>query len=178
MTDDAGWGAGFRRLAAAGVDVLNLSAGGRSSKSYADEGWWRKVIEANLTSAFVLSQAEILPEAFRLPMAIDNRPLTFDEWNARRQQTVFVSATPSDWELTESGGEVVEQVIRPTGLVDPLIHVVAARGQVPHLVAEIKKRAEQSERGQDDDIRERPAHALRFHWLPFAASPRSGAMMV
>jgi excinuclease ABC subunit B len=88
----------------------------------------------------------LVEHGFRLPMAIDNRPLTFDEWNGRRQQTVFVSATPSDWELSESGGEVVEQVIRPTGLVDPLIHVVPARGQVPHLIAEIKQRAERSER--------------------------------
>ncbi|HUG90927.1 MAG TPA: excinuclease ABC subunit UvrB, partial [Planctomycetaceae bacterium] len=88
----------------------------------------------------------LVEHGFRLPMALDNRPLTFDEWNTRRKQTVFVSATPSDWELIESGGEVVEQVIRPTGLVDPLVHVVPARGQVPHLIAEIKKRAEQTER--------------------------------
>jgi excinuclease ABC subunit B len=88
----------------------------------------------------------LVEHGFRLPMAIDNRPLRFDEWNARRKHTIFVSATPADWELEQAGGEVVEQVIRPTGLVDPIIHVVPARGQVPHLLAEIQKRTERNER--------------------------------
>ena len=88
----------------------------------------------------------LVEHGFRLPMAIDNRPLKFEEWNARRKQTIFVSATPADWELEQSGGEIVEQVIRPTGLVDPLIHVVSARGQVPHLLEQIRKRAERNER--------------------------------
>ncbi|MCH7688676.1 MAG: excinuclease ABC subunit UvrB [Planctomycetes bacterium] len=88
----------------------------------------------------------LVEHGFRLPMALDNRPLKFDEWNARRNLTVFVSATPADWELERTGGEVVEQVIRPTGLVDPLIHVVPARGQVPHLIEQIKQRAERGER--------------------------------
>ncbi|MCH7989989.1 MAG: excinuclease ABC subunit UvrB, partial [Planctomycetes bacterium] len=88
----------------------------------------------------------LVEHGFRLPMALDNRPLKFDEWDSRRNQTVFVSATPADWELERTGGEVVEQVIRPTGLVDPLIHVVPARGQVPHLTEQIRKRAERSER--------------------------------
>ncbi|MBT6157800.1 MAG: excinuclease ABC subunit UvrB [Planctomycetaceae bacterium] len=88
----------------------------------------------------------LVEHGFRLPMAIDNRPLKFDEWNAIRKNTVFVSATPADWELEQSGGEVVEQVIRPTGLVDPIIHVVPARGQVPHLLGEIQQRTERNER--------------------------------
>ena len=88
----------------------------------------------------------LVEHGFRLPMALDNRPLKFDEWNIRRGQTIFVSATPNDWELEQSEGEIVEQVIRPTGLVDPLIHVVPARGQVPHLLAQIRERAEQGER--------------------------------
>jgi excinuclease ABC subunit B len=88
----------------------------------------------------------LVEHGFRLPMALDNRPLKFDEWNSRRKQTVLVSATPSDWELDQSGGEVVEQVIRPTGLIDPLIRVEPARGQVPHLLAEIQKRAAVNER--------------------------------
>lgn len=88
----------------------------------------------------------LVEHGFRLPMAIDNRPLKFDEWNTRRKQTVFVSATPADWELEQSGGEVVEQVIRPTGLVDPDIQVVSARGQVPHLIEQIRERAEKQER--------------------------------
>src|SRR5262245_48807812 len=88
----------------------------------------------------------LVEHGFRLPMAIDNRPLKFEEWNARRKETVFVSATPADWELEQSGGEIVEQVIRPTGLIDPLIHVVSARGQVPHLLGQIQERAKRNER--------------------------------
>jgi excinuclease ABC subunit B len=88
----------------------------------------------------------LVEHGFRLPMALDNRPLKFDEWNARRKQTILVSATPSDWEFEQSGGEIVEQVIRPTGLIDPLIRVEPARGQVPHLLAEIQKRAAVNER--------------------------------
>ncbi|HEX6986354.1 MAG TPA: helicase-related protein, partial [Planctomycetaceae bacterium] len=88
----------------------------------------------------------LVEHGFRLPMAMDNRPLRFEEWNAKRKQSIFVSATPADWELEQAEGEVVEQVIRPTGLVDPLIHVVPARGQVPHLLGEIKKRSAKGER--------------------------------
>src|SRR5205823_3650637 len=78
--------------------------------------------------------------------ALDNRPLRFDEWEKRAKQVLFMSATPAPYDLERGGGEVVEQVIRPTGLVDPLLHVKAARGQVPDLVEEIKKRAERKER--------------------------------
>ena len=88
----------------------------------------------------------LVEHGFRLPMALDNRPLKFDEWNERRSQAIFVSATPSDWELEQTEGEVVEQVIRPTGLIDPVIHIVPARGQVPHLMDQIGKRAEVGER--------------------------------
>jgi excinuclease ABC subunit B len=88
----------------------------------------------------------LVDHGFRLPMALDNRPLKFDEWNARRGQAVFVSATPADWELEQSEGEVVEQIIRPTGLIDPVIRIHPARGQVQHLIEEIRKRAEREER--------------------------------
>lgn len=88
----------------------------------------------------------LVEHGFRLPMAMDNRPLTFEEWNARRKTAIFVSATPADWELEQAEGEIVEQLIRPTGLVDPLIHVVPARGQVPHLHSEILKRTAKGER--------------------------------
>jgi len=88
----------------------------------------------------------LVEHGFRLPMALDNRPLKFEEWDKRPQQRLFVSATPADWELEQTGGEIVEQVIRPTGLVDPEIRVVPARGQVPHLMDEIRKRAEMGER--------------------------------
>jgi excinuclease ABC subunit B len=88
----------------------------------------------------------LVEHGFRLPMALDNRPLQFEEFEKMRGQAVFVSATPDDWELEQAGGEVVQQVIRPTGLVDPLVHVLPARGQVPHLKDEIRKRAECNER--------------------------------
>ena len=88
----------------------------------------------------------LVEHGFRLPMALDNRPLQFEEFEKMRGQAVFVSATPADWELEQSGGEIVQQVIRPTGLVDPLVHVIPARGQVPHLKEEIRKRAERNER--------------------------------
>ncbi|MCA9078673.1 MAG: excinuclease ABC subunit UvrB, partial [Planctomycetaceae bacterium] len=88
----------------------------------------------------------LVEHGFRLPMALDNRPLKFDEWNARRDHAIFVSATPGDWELEQSEGEIVEQVIRPTGLVDPVIHIHPARGQVPHLIEQITTRAAQGER--------------------------------
>jgi excinuclease ABC subunit B len=88
----------------------------------------------------------LVEHGFRLPSALDNRPLRFDEWQTRVRQVLFMSATPGPYELERSGGEVVEQVIRPTGLVDPLLHVRPARGQVPDLVAEIEKRAARRER--------------------------------
>jgi excinuclease ABC subunit B len=88
----------------------------------------------------------LVEHGFRLPSALDNRPLEFDEWLGLVGQTVFVSATPGDWEIARSGGEVVEQVIRPTGLVDPEIRIEPARGQVEHLLGEIRKRAEAGQR--------------------------------
>jgi excinuclease ABC subunit B len=83
---------------------------------------------------------------FRLPSALDNRPLTFEEFEHRARQTVYVSATPGPYELEKSGGEVVEQIIRPTGLVDPEIEVRPTRNQVDDLLDEIRKRAEANER--------------------------------
>jgi len=88
----------------------------------------------------------LVEHGFRLPSAMDNRPLRFDEWEKRITQGLFMSATPGPYELEVCGGEVVEQVIRPTGLVDPVLHVKPARGQVPDLIGEIKKRAEKRER--------------------------------
>ena len=93
------------------------------------------------------SRKETLVEhGFRLPSAMDNRPLKFDEFEKRLNQVVYVSATPGPYELEKTGGEVVEQVIRPTGLLDPVIEVVPARGQVQHLMEQIKARATVGER--------------------------------
>lgn len=83
---------------------------------------------------------------FRLPSALDNRPLTWEEFEQRVGQTVYMSATPGDYELAASGGEYVEQVIRPTGLVDPEIDVRPARGQIDDLIHEIKQRTAKDER--------------------------------
>ncbi len=80
----------------------------------------------------------LVEHGFRLPSALDNRPLKFDEWNERIGQVVYVSATPGPYEMEQTGGEFVEQVIRPTGLLDPVIEVQPARGQVPHLLAQFK----------------------------------------
>lgn len=88
----------------------------------------------------------LVEHGFRLPSALDNRPLMFDEWEQKTNQVIFVSATPSHYELEKTAGEVVEQVIRPTGLLDPEIEVVAARGQVAHLLEEVRLRATRNER--------------------------------
>ncbi|MGA2717439.1 MAG: excinuclease ABC subunit UvrB [Candidatus Acidiferrales bacterium] len=83
---------------------------------------------------------------FRMPSALDNRPLTFEEFEHRMNQVVYVSATPGPYELTKSGGTVIEQVIRPTGLVDPQVEVRPVKGQVDDLLEEIRVRAERNER--------------------------------
>ncbi len=83
---------------------------------------------------------------FRLPSALDNRPLTFQEWESRPNQRIFVSATPGPYELTRTGGEVVEQLIRPTGLIDPRVEVRPVRGQIDDLLNEIRLRTERGER--------------------------------
>ncbi len=88
----------------------------------------------------------LVDHGFRLPSAIDNRPLTFDEWHSLLHQAVFVSATPGDYELELCGGVVTEQIIRPTGLVDPPIDVRPVHGQVDDLLAEIRDRADRNER--------------------------------
>jgi excinuclease ABC subunit B len=88
----------------------------------------------------------LVEHGFRLPSALDNRPLRFDEWEKRPRQLLFMSATPGPYELEVCTGEVVEQVIRPTGLCDPLLHVRPARGQVPDLIGEIRLRAARRER--------------------------------
>ncbi len=88
----------------------------------------------------------LVEHGFRLPSALDNRPLTFQEFEQRVNQAVYVSATPGPYELEKSGGRVVEQIIRPTGLIDPRMTVRPVAGQVEDLLGEIKKRAEKDER--------------------------------
>jgi excinuclease ABC subunit B len=102
----------------------------------------------------------LVEHGFRLPSALDNRPFRFDEWEKHVKQVLFMSATPAAYELERSGGEVVEQVIRPTGLVDPIIHIKPARGQVTDLVEEIKKRAAVKERVLATTLTKRQAEDL------------------
>ncbi|MEE2669438.1 MAG: excinuclease ABC subunit UvrB [Gemmatimonadota bacterium] len=93
------------------------------------------------------SRKETLVEhGFRLPSALDNRPLTFEEWDSLIHRATFVSATPGEWELERSGGVVVEQIIRPTGLIDPELDVRPVKGQVDDLLAEIREREARGER--------------------------------
>ncbi len=84
-------------------------------------------------------KATLAEYGFRLPSCLDNRPLRFEEWNAMRPQTVHVSATPGEWELEQSGGVFVEQVIRPTGLIDPEVIIRPARAQVDDLLGEVRE---------------------------------------
>jgi excinuclease ABC subunit B len=88
----------------------------------------------------------LVDHGFRLPSCLDNRPMRFEEFEGMWHQVLFVSATPGPFELQRCGGEVVEQIIRPTGLVDPTIHVAPARGQVPDLLQRIAQRAAAGER--------------------------------
>jgi len=97
---------------------------------------------------------------FRLPSALDNRPLTFEEWDARVGQRIYVSATPAEWELVRTGGVVVEQVIRPTGLLDPVIEIRPAKGQVDDLVGEIRKVVARKERVLVTTLTKRMAEEL------------------
>ncbi len=87
-------------------------------------------------------KATLAEYGFRLPSCMDNRPLRFEEWDAMRPQTMAVSATPGPWELNESGGVFVEQVIRPTGLIDPPVEIRPARTQVDDLVGEVRQVAQ------------------------------------
>ncbi len=88
----------------------------------------------------------LIDYGFRLPASIDNRPLRFEEFERRQPQTIYVSATPDDWELSRANGETVEQLIRPTGLVDPTIDVRPSSGQIADLIGEIEARVAKKER--------------------------------
>ena len=119
-------------------------------------------------------KATLAEYGFRLPSCMDNRPLRFEEWDAMRPQTVAVSATPAPWELNESGGVFVEQVIRPTGLIDPPVDVRPARTQVDDLVGEVRRggakglprarhRADQAHGRGSDRISARAGHPRALH---------------
>jgi excinuclease ABC subunit B len=105
-------------------------------------------------------KATLAEYGFRLPSCMDNRPLRFEEWDMMRPQTVAVSATPSAWELEQSGGVFVEQVIRPTGLIDPPVEIRPARTQVDDLVGEVRAVAQQGYRSLVTVLTKRMAEDL------------------
>lgn len=116
----------------------------------------------------------LVEHGFRLPCALDNRPMKFEEWEEKSGQVIFVSATPSDYELEKTDGEVVEQVIRPTGLLDPLVEVVPAQGQVMHLLGQIRQRVAMGDRTLVTALTKRLAedlanfftdHDVKCRWL-------------
>ncbi len=102
----------------------------------------------------------LIDHGFRLPSALDNRPLTFEEWEAMEKQVIFVSATPGEYELEKSKGVVVEQIIRPTGLVDPEVVVRPVKNQIDDLIAEIRERTARKERSLVTTLTKRMAEDL------------------
>ena len=119
------------------------------------------------------SRKEVLVAyGFRLPSALDNRPLNFEEWEQRVRQIVFVSATPGPYELSKAGGVVVEQVIRPTGLMDPPIEVRPVRGQVDDLLTEIRDRASRKERVLVTTLTKRMAEDLTTYYQELGVKVR------
>ena len=121
---------------------------------YFPEDWLLVVDESHVTcpqlrAMYNGDQARkkvLIEHGFRLPSAADNRPLKSEEFWDKARQTLFVSATPGDWELAQSNGEIVEQVIRPTGVLDPIVEVRPTAGQIDDLLVEIRNRAKKSER--------------------------------
>jgi len=113
----------------------------------------------------------LVAHGFRLPSAMDNRPLKFEEWEGRINQVVYVSATPSDYELEKTGGEVVEQIIRPTGLLDPICEVVPASGQIAHLLEQVKERRDAGDRVLVTALTKRLAEDLAeiYDWVRMTA---------
>jgi excinuclease ABC subunit B len=119
------------------------------------------------------SRKEVLVEyGFRLPSALDNRPLNFDEWEQRVHQLIYVSATPGPYELQKAGGVIVEQVIRPTGLMDPPIEVRPVKGQVDDLLAEIRDRAGRGERVLVTTLTKRMAEDLTQYYQELGVKVR------
>ncbi|MGZ5197441.1 MAG: excinuclease ABC subunit UvrB [Kaistella sp.] len=119
------------------------------------------------------SRKEVLVEhGFRLPAAMDNRPLKFEEFEGMQNQVIYVSATPADYELEKSGGEYVEQIIRPTGLLDPVIEIRPSLNQIDDLIEEIQKRTEVDERVLVTTLTKKMAEELTKYFTKFAIRTR------
>jgi len=119
------------------------------------------------------SRKETLVEfGFRLPSALDNRPLRFDEWRERARRTIYVSATPAEWELSQAKGVVVEQIIRPTGLLDPEVEVRPVAHQVDDLLAEIRERTAKGDRVLVTTLTKRMAEDLTEYYREIGVKVR------
>jgi len=119
------------------------------------------------------SRKEALVEyGFRLPAAMDNRPLKFEEFEEMQNQVIYVSATPADYELEKTGGEYIEQIIRPTGLLDPIIEVRPTENQIDDLMEEIQKRAEEDERVLVTTLTKKMAEELTKYFTKFGVRTR------
>ena len=119
------------------------------------------------------SRKEALVEyGFRLPAAMDNRPLKFEEFEEIQNQVIYVSATPADYELEKTGGEYIEQIIRPTGLLDPIIEVRPTENQIDDLMEEIQKRAEEDERVLVTTLTKKMAEELTKYFTKFGVRTR------
>jgi excinuclease ABC subunit B len=110
-------------------------------------------------------KSNLVEYGFRLPSAMDNRPLNFEEFEERRGQTIYVSATPGNFELEKTGGEVVEQIIRPTGLLDPVVEVRPVKGQIDNLLEECRQRAERNERVLVTTLTKKMSESLTEYFL-------------
>jgi len=117
-------------------------------------------------------KTNLVEHGFRLPSALDNRPLKFEEWEMINKQTIFVSATPADYELEKSEGVVVEQIIRPTGLLDPKIEVRKSKNQMDDLLEEIRIRVEKKERVLVTTLTKRMAEELTKYLTKFGVKCR------
>lgn len=109
---------------------------------------------------------------FRLPSALDNRPLTFEEWTQRTRQIVYVSATPAEYEMAASTDRIIEQIVRPTGLIDPVVHVRSARNQVDDLYGEIHDRQQRGERILVTTLTKRMAEDLTEYYTDLGLAVR------
>jgi excinuclease UvrABC helicase subunit UvrB len=120
------------------------------------------------------SRKEVLvAHGFRMPSALDNRPLTFEEFEHRVNQVIYVSATPGPYELTKSAGVVVEQIIRPTGLLDPQVEIRPVKGQVDDLLGQIRQRVEANQRVLVTTLTKRMAEDLAEYYSEVGVLPLS-----
>ncbi len=110
-------------------------------------------------------KTNLVEHGFRLPSAFDNRPLTFEEFERRVGQSIFISATPAPYELEKAGGQVAEQIVRPTGLMEPLVEIRPVAGQVEDLLGEIRSRAARGERVLVTALTKRMAEDLTEHYV-------------